>query len=92
MIYFGEVSAQEADEYGGEFFEFNGKLYDYCVSYNADNQDLRIEDSVGRVIPIGLADCAAFFKAMKMLQPYLTSIAAGEQAVEALLLLGDECV
>lgn len=62
-IYFGQVPAIYLDQV--EYFEFEGRYFYYRITLT-EEQEVHIEDSVGRYVPIDPESLEAFALAMNV--------------------------
>lgn len=63
-FYFGEVDRKEAEEYGFDCFEYDGKLFDYCIEFT--DGDIVISDSCNRSIPMDWTGFSALASLIQM--------------------------
>ena len=72
-IYFGEVSREDAEEYGFDCYEYEGNLFDYAVEFTQD--DVIISDSCNRSIPMDWAGFHALVSLVKLKYNEIDAIA-----------------
>lgn len=90
-IYFNKVDREEAEAYGGDFFEFGNSLFDFCLHTTYENEFI-IEDSVGRCMPFSMESLAPLMHALSVIRPSVEVIVEGNQAATHLEDHHDVCV
>lgn len=89
-IYFGEVTQEAAALYGGEFFEVEDRLFDFCL--RTTNAEFVIEDSLNRSVPFSMDMVGELIDVLSTIQPMAEAIVEGQQAIDFLEDHEDICV
>jgi hypothetical protein len=79
-IYFGEVSSKVVNDFGGEYFQWGDKYYDFILK--VEEHGITIKDASGRYVPLAHSSVLELFKAVKCVKGMSKSMAKAEELID----------